>query len=307
MSLLVGAGLAAAAVALVVPESASSSLRRRLGREVLHPGRPQRLDLGERTRPATPSRAHLGPMWGTSTLWAAPVAAVLVSLLFSVVVGVLAGAAAALVVVVRGRSVLRSESENRRARVVGLCVSLTAELRGGLAVTEALGRCLTGDPRDAETFRRTVVGLRAGGDIPAAIRLDAAQPGAAGLRALAACWEVSEGSGAAMASGLARLSASLRSEESHRREVRAALSAPRATARLLAGLPVVGLVLGSGLGVDPVGLLLGTPVGLVLLGSGALLSGAGVLWTERLARAADPDGALPDGALPDGAPGSGLQ
>jgi tight adherence protein B len=107
------------------------------------------------------------------------------------------------------------------------------------------------------------------------------------------------GSGAAMSPALGLLVRGLRAEQAHRREVAATLAAPRATARLLALLPGGGLLMGTGLGVDPVGLLLGTPVGAVLLVTGGGLALLGLAWTERLARSADPSWS---GAHQEGSP-----
>ena len=78
---------------------------------------------------------------------------------------------------------------------------------------------------------------------------------------IAACWEVSGRSGAGLASVLDRVGTALREDEEAHAEVSAALGSPRATAKLLAGLPVVGLALGSAMGVDPVSFLLTAPLG----------------------------------------------
>jgi tight adherence protein B len=60
------------------------------------------------------------------------------------------------------------------------------------------------------------------------------------------------------------------------------VAAPQASALLLAGLPLLGLAMGSGVGADPWGVLTGTPVGQVLLVSGCALEVAGIAWTRRL-------------------------
>ena len=76
-------------------------------------------------------------------------------------------------------------------------------------------------------------------------------------------------------------------EDATRREVVAALEPPRATARLLALLPVFGLLLGTGIGADPWGFLVGTPVGVGCLAAGCALGLAGLTWVERLADGAE--------------------
>jgi tight adherence protein B len=81
--------------------------------------------------------------------------------------------------------------------------------------------------------------------------------------------------------------AGLRAEEEQRRRVAAELAAPKATARLLAGLPVLGVGMGYLMGADPVGLLVSTPVGAALLVTGLAFETAGLLWVGRIARAAE--------------------
>jgi tight adherence protein B len=51
----------------------------------------------------------------------------------------------------------------------------------------------------------------------------------------------------------------------------------------VAALPFVMLLLGSGLGGDPVGFLIGTTGGLACLGVGLALSFLGLVWLDRIA------------------------
>ncbi len=74
----------------------------------------------------------------------------------------------------------------------------------------------------------------------------------------------------------------LRARRRHRQELRAAVSAPRASAMLLAGLPVLGLAMGAGVGADPWGVLTTTGTGQVLLVAGVALELAGLAWSGRL-------------------------
>ena len=68
----------------------------------------------------------------------------------------------------------------------------------------------------------------------------------------------------------------------HRRELRAATAAPRAGGMLLAGLPLLGLAMGSGIGADPWRVLTTTGTGQVLLVTGAAFELAGLAWSRRL-------------------------
>ncbi|HEY5518801.1 MAG TPA: type II secretion protein F, partial [Cellulomonas sp.] len=69
-------------------------------------------------------------------------------------------------------------------------------------------------------------------------------------------------------------------------ERRSALAGPRATARVLTGLPVLGVALGAAVGADPVGVLLGGGLGTVALMTGVALVLVGRWWIARLVRAA---------------------
>ncbi|WP_243856704.1 hypothetical protein [Actinomyces sp. ZJ751] len=68
-----------------------------------------------------------------------------------------------------------------------------------------------------------------------------------------------------------------------------ALSGPRATARLLAGLPLFGLVLGAGVGARPLQVLLDGGWGSALGAGGLVLVVIGHVATSRLVRAAEQD------------------
>jgi tight adherence protein B len=179
----------------------------------------------------------------------------------------------------------RREATRRRAAVIELCSALGAELRSGAAARDAL----TAASHDVPGVDRlAAVAAAPHGDVAQALRATAELPGGAGLRRLASCWQVSERSGSGLASSVARLAATLRDEEQVRREVAAQLAGPRATAVLLALLPAFGLAMGSALGADPLAVLVGTPLGQGCLALGLLLETAGLLWTARITRRAEP-------------------
>jgi tight adherence protein B len=79
------------------------------------------------------------------------------------------------------------------------------------------------------------------------------------------------------------LLASARASEDVRRQLAAQLAAPKATARMLSALPLVGLLMGLLLGGDPLGWLLSTAPGLICLLGGVALTGLGAWWTHRIA------------------------
>lgn len=129
-----------------------------------------------------------------------------------------------------------------------------------------------------------------GAPVSEAIRrsLPAAFPGGKGAREartwsdLAACCDIAEASGCPLADVLTRFAAQLEAEEDADAARQTALAGPRATVRLLTWLPLMGLGLGTALGVDPLATLLGTPLGLAALVGGVALTVAGRVWSARL-------------------------
>lgn len=171
----------------------------------------------------------------------------------------------------------------RRAGVIEACDALAAGLRAGQPAQRVLDRVAA----DVDLLGPAAAAGRLGGDVATALRTVAGLDGAEGLRLVAAAWTVAQRSGAGLADVVARIAAAVRADAEQRRQVDVALGTSRSTARLLAGLPVMGVVLGSGLDADPLAVLLGTPVGAWCLFLGVTLGAVGLVWVERLA-----DGAL---------------
>lgn len=187
-------------------------------------------------------------------------------------------AAGSSVLVVRG--VLRARTAARTRRDVAHACQLLARLVD-------VGQVPTADLRlaaeDCPVLAEAAAIQALGGDPTQSWRSDAARPGRAGLLALARAWRVSGVTGAPMARPLQDVAAALAAQESVATVVTAELSAPRATGRLLAVLPLFGLVLGFVIGGNPLSFLLQNRVGEICLVLGVALASAGVLWVERLA------------------------
>jgi tight adherence protein B len=166
----------------------------------------------------------------------------------------------------------------RRRAAADVVLALSAELSTGLPLDVALRRA----GEDREFMVRSVGAVRVGGDVPAALRADAAEFDLVVLAALAAVWQVSAGSGAGLSDAAYRLGAAALQRERLRRDLASQMAGPKATARVLALLPLIGLVLGSGLGGSPFGWLLGTPAGWGVLVVGVTLEVIGVIWVRRL-------------------------
>jgi tight adherence protein B len=155
------------------------------------------------------------------------------------------------------------------------CEVMAAQLRAGRSPPQALEAAADACPELAPAARH----LRLGGDVPAVLRDIESSPAADGL---ASAWATAEASGAALAGVVERVVAELLAQQEIRREVDEQLAGPRATARILAVLPVAGIGLGFTLGVDVPHTLLSTELGLCCLSVGFLLALAGLVWVERL-------------------------
>lgn len=189
---------------------------------------------------------------------------------------------------VAGRMLWQRRAEARlaartTASVVEVCDLLAAELAAGRPPGAALDEAATAWPG----LRPVADACRLGADVPAALRLVALTPGADGLRLLAGAWSVSQRTGAGLARSARRVGDACRLEQSTRRAVAGELSSARATSRLVAGLPAVALLMGTGSGADPWTFLLGTPAGLGCLAGGLAIGFAGLWWIELLARAVE--------------------
>lgn len=188
---------------------------------------------------------------------------------------------------VRRAGEARRERERRGDAVIALCGALAGGVRAGRQPGEALLVAARDSDGLAEAQPLVLAAARFGGDVPGALTEAARQPGADGLVGLAACWRVAVDRGAGLAAGLDRLEGALRAERDQRADIRAQLAGSRSTAFMLAGLPVLGLLLGTALGANPLRVLLHTGPGLGCLLVGGVLEGVGMWWALRIVRGAE--------------------
>lgn len=136
--------------------------------------------------------------------------------------------------------------------------------------------------------RRVIAGVENGADLSDAIsRLGGS------WRDVAAAWTVAATVGAPLADSLRGMAAALRDADESADEVRVALAEPAGTARLMAWLPLVGVVLGLALGFDSFGILFSNPFGIACLVAGVMLMAGAHRWTSALVRRARPEPGVP--------------
>jgi tight adherence protein B len=180
----------------------------------------------------------------------------------------------------RRRMLTRRRRTLERAALREALAEVVADVRAGQPPDRALARALA--HQDVPIAPKTLATARWSGDIAGALRDDARASGQPLFLSASACWSVAAAQGAGLADALDRIVAQDRRSEEVRRQLEAHLAAPRATARMLALLPVFGLLLGIAIGGDPLGWLLGTPLGWACLVAGLLLIATGLAWATRI-------------------------
>jgi tight adherence protein B len=100
----------------------------------------------------------------------------------------------------------------------------------------------------------------------------------------AAATGLAEATGAPLADLVERIESDARAVDRATTAAAAQAAGAQATAWLLAALPLGGIALGYGIGVDPLHVLLRTPVGAACATAAVLLQLGGLAWADRLAR-----------------------
>lgn len=255
-SWVVAASLAGAAVVAAAPMGCRARQRAVMG------GPPAR-----RRPPLSVPALDAVPLRG-AVLTAAVAAGTAGCVLAGPVAGIALGAYGGLAVrgALRRRSA-RAATQRRARSLDGLC-ALAADLRAGVpaaaawpsaGLADTSAPCVNGrgpDPEDRLT------------------------------RLARAAWGMAEQTGAPLADLIERIEADARAVDRAAATAAAQAAGARATAWLLAGLPLGGIALGYGIGVDPLHVLLHTPIGAGCAVAAICLQLAGLAWADRLSRAA---------------------
>jgi len=259
--------LAAAGLAVLLWPDARADRRFRL-RRLTVPRRPSSR-VGSPRSPA--------PVGSTAAAGAIVLGAIVSTPLVAVLAGVLAGLA--------GRAWnRRRDDESGQRRLVGLTAGLTAlaaDLRSGRSLEEATDAAAAACG-DEQTGRALLRAVRA----PEQPAVGGADVLSGPLARLSGAVLLSGRTGCSLAEVVSSVEDDLRARSRAELELRSATAGPRAGAMLLAGLPVLGLAMGSGVGADPWRVLTTTGTGQALLVAGVGLELVGVAWSSRLVRRA---------------------
>lgn len=242
---------------------------------------------GSRLRTSRLERSSRGYPWRARSFRRAAIpAAGLTGYLVAGAGGVLAATAVSAVGAWYWKS--RCDARSRGSRVAELVVAiraLTAELRAGAHPAAAIERAAAdAGPAVAGVFGESAATARLGGDVATFLWQRAEKAGdlREPLRRLGRAWALAHRHGIALADVLDALRRDLDHRVTFARDVEARMAGPRASASVLAALPVLGLLLGEAAGAGPLTVLTGQVLGQVLLVAGAGLLCAGWLWTVRL-------------------------
>lgn len=168
-----------------------------------------------------------------------------------------------------------TRAKPRTLDVAALAAALASELRAGRTPGEAWHAVVT---EQSDRLPSAVVPDAEPADV---LHRWASIPGWGGLQPLATCWRLADASGAGLADALDRVAVAMRHEHEVGDEVRGQLASVRATAWVLATVPVLAVVMGQVVGADPLSVLLGTPLGAACLALGGALGAAGWWWLSR--------------------------
>ncbi len=198
----------------------------------------------------------------------------------------LLGGLVALVAAERRRGRRRGRRLATAERCEEYVMMVAAEMSAGRTPADALAAASSLEtPAATEASRLSALG----GDPSAALRQGAQTSGAGSLSHVAAAWQVAATTGAPLAEVVRRASLVVRDEVAAMREVEEQMAPVRATGLVLAALPLMGVLIGGGFGVNVPVLLLTTTWGQLCLLTALGLVAVG-LWVidrigDRVARA----------------------
>lgn len=209
---------------------------------------------------------------------------VLTAVLLPTAVAVAAVVLVAMIVVRHRR---RSRENQRRSEGQALAAALellVGELRVGAHPVRAFGIAAAETEGGVGTSMRAVAARALlGADVVGGLRTVAAASAVpAHWERLAVCWQLAAGHGLAMSTLMRAAHGDIVERQRFTARVESGLAGARATATILAGLPLLGVLLGQLIGARPLAFLLGGGVGGWLLVIGVVLICLGLTWADRI-------------------------
>lgn len=201
----------------------------------------------------------------------------------------LSGTDVALVVIVAAATLpavglVKRHRQAKAAARVAARVAETADLVAAeLGVGVPPGQALVNACESWPVLAPVVEAERLGADVPTAWREVSTLRGAHQLQQVGAAWEVAARTGGGLADAMTRVAEAVRADRVTARTIASELASARATARLIAVLPVAALVMGTSQDSQPFVFLVTEPLGLTCLAGGLACGLAGLWWIERIA------------------------
>ena len=187
--------------------------------------------------------------------------------------------------IARRRRRARDRDRAQASRTLaGALEALVGELRVGAHPVRAFA-VAAGESDGAVGTALRAVAARAGlgADVGAGLRAVAASTSVpTQWDRLAVCWQLAADHGLAMAALMRAAQRDIVERQRFTARVDAGLAGARATAGILAGLPLLGVLLGELIGAHPIRFLLGGGVGGWLLIAGTVLVCAGLAWADHI-------------------------
>jgi tight adherence protein B len=198
---------------------------------------------------------------------------------------VLAATVLAATGILRSRRRRRSDRGMGESRELETAIDvLVGELRVGAhpAAAFAVAADETAEPV-AGACRAVAARARLGADVAAGLRgVGVTSVLQTHWERLAVCWQLAADHGLAVSALMHAAQRDIAERQRFSGQVRSAMAGARATATILAGLPVLSVLMGQLIGAHPIAFLLGGQLGGCLLVVGLTLICGGLLWSDRI-------------------------
>ena len=191
-----------------------------------------------------------------------------------------------------GLARVRARAERVRTGAQAQVLAAVEQMAADLAVGQPPARVLEAARATCPALDGPARAGHLGGDVAGEFRAAAEVPGCGDLRLVGAAWQVAHRSGDGLARALEDTARGLRHQHRTRRVVGSELASARATARLVALLPLATWGMGQAAGGSPLTFLLGSVPGVVCLVVGIVLGGAGLGWIDQLGATASASAGL---------------